>query len=101
MGLDPRSVERRVASDDDGLDRLTLYGIGNSDDHGLGDTRELVQAVLDFPGRDLLAATLQHVVLAADEVHAAVDVRPKEVAGVAHPLPRERARTEPIGGLFG
>ena len=52
---------------------------------------KLVQDVLDLPGADLLAARLDDVVLAPEEVQVSLFVHPEEVARVEHPLARAAA----------
>ena len=52
----------------------------------------LIERVLDLLRRDLLAARLDDVVHAADEVEVALVVEPAEVAGVEHHARRAAAR---------
>ena len=61
-----------------GLDRLAEDRVGHADDRRLAHAGELVEHVLDFLRAHLLAAGLDDVVLAADEIEVAVLVGPEE-----------------------
>ncbi len=61
-----------VSADDERLDRLAQHFIRHANDGRLHHSRELVQHVLDLFGSDLLAAALDNVILAGDEVQKAL-----------------------------
>ena len=80
---------------------MTEDRIRHADDGDLGDARQRVDDVLDFLRRDLLAARLDDVVLAADEVEEALSVGAEKIARVQHALPFVRAGAKRAGGGFG
>ena len=76
----------------DRLDRHAEHRIGHADDRRLADAGQRVEDVLDLLRAHFLAARLDDVVLAADEIEEAVGVGAEEVAGVEHLLPRVAGR---------
>ena len=89
---------RAVLERDDRLDRHAEHRIGHADDRRLADAGERVEDVLDLLRAHLLAARLDDVVLAADEIEKAVVVGAEKVAGVEHLLPGMRAGLQrPVG----
>src|SRR3954452_11241727 len=79
---------------DRGRDRLDPARVRDAEDRDLGDTIELVDRLLDLAGGDVLAAGLDHVLLAVDDVELAGLVDVPEVAGV------EPAVAEGLAGLL-
>ena len=79
---------------DDRRDRLDPRGVADAEHRDLGDPVELVDRLLHLPRRDVLAAGLDHVLLAVDHREVAVLGHHAEVAGV-EPAARER-----LGGLL-
>src|SRR5258708_14414511 len=69
------------------LDRLAKHQIGHTDHCCLLHARELIQNGLNLLGRDLLAAALNDVVFAPDEVEEAILLHPAEIACIEHRLP--------------
>ena len=72
----------------EGANRLAEQLVGNPEHGRLADARHVVERVLDLDGADLLAARLDDVVAAVDEVEVAVLVDREVVVG-AH---RARSR---------
>ena len=83
------------------LDRHAEDRIGHADHRRLADAGQRIEDVLDFLRADLLAARLDDVVLAADEIEKAVLVGAEQVAGVEHLLPRERPGPQRLVGRLG
>jgi hypothetical protein len=90
-----------VVRDDVGDDRLAEQAVGCADDgrhaHALGG----VQDRLDLAWRDLLAARLEDVVAAPDEVQEALLVLAEEVPGRQRALPRPAAGAQPLRRRLG
>src|SRR5207237_1817371 len=82
------------------LDRLAEDRIGHADHRDFAHARELVDHVLHLLRTHLLAARLDDVVLAADEIQVALVVRAEEVTRVQHALPWIRAGLEHARGPF-
>ena len=80
-----RTVERDIA-DEAGVERRVLAG----DDHGLADAGDRLEGRLDLAELDAVAADLDLVVGAAEEVEPAVLPPANEVAGPVHPAGRRR-----------
>ena len=72
---------------DDRLDGRAENRVGYAHDRDLANAGEPIDRVLHFPRAHLLAAALDDVVLARDEIQIAVIIRPEEIAGVQHSLP--------------
>ena len=79
----------RLAGDDDRADGLDPAVVGDADDRDLGDRGMPVQDLLDLARGDVLAARVDHVLLAVDDRQVAVRVHRGEVAAV-EPAARER-----------
>src|ERR1051326_363143 len=77
---------RARAEDDEGLDRLAPFLVGQADDRGFRDRGMLEQSVLDLDRRDVLAAGDDHVLLAVADRDVRV-VLVSAVAGVEPALP--------------
>ena len=75
--------ERRLtARHDDRLDAHPVDLVGNADDCGLTDARQLIEHVLDLLRADLLPTAHEDVVSPTDEVQETVVVHPELIAGV-------------------
>src|SRR5207237_148091 len=79
---DDVSLAESLVGGDDRLDRLAEDRVGHADHRDLAHPSELVDDVLDFLRAHLLAARLDDVVLAADEVEKACFVGAEEIARV-------------------
>src|SRR4051812_6588667 len=80
------------------LHRLAEDVVGDPDHGGVAHTADVVEDVLDFLRRDLLAARLDDVVHPPDEIEIALVVETAEVAGVQHHLARQRPRLQLLRG---
>ena len=89
------------AEPDDGLDGLAEHLVRNADHRRFGDAVEPVQDFFDLAGTHLLAAGLDDVVFAPDEIQVAFLVGAEQIAGVEHHLVRQRSGLEHPGGLVG
>src|SRR6185369_14910005 len=99
MPCDGTFVERTARPQCDiGLHKLAKRLVRNTDDRATGHAVELVDRVFHFARRDLLAARLDDVVLARDEVEEAVGIAAKDVAGAKAPA-AVGARREPLRRL--
>ena len=81
------------------LDRHAEDRVGHADHGRLADAGKRVEDVLDLFRRDLLAARLDDVVLAPDEIEEAILVAAEDVPGMEDFLARHRSRPEHrVGG---
>ena len=76
------------------LDGLAQDFVGHAHDRRFGHAVQPMQDFLDLARTHLLAARLDDVVLAADEIQIALIVGPEQIAGVEHHLTGQRARLE-------
>jgi hypothetical protein len=80
----PAGSRRAGARDDDRLDRLAPFLVGDADHGDVGDIGMTGDRVLDLGGIDVLAAGHDHVLHAVVDVDIAVVIAVRGVAG-AHP----------------
>ena len=90
-----------VVEDDEGADRLSEHLVRDADDRRLLDALDVEDGVLHLDRADLLAARLDDVVTAPDEVEEALLVDGEVVLGAEHPLAGERPVHDHLGGLLG
>ena len=81
--------------DDDGAHLLAHHGVGHPDDGDLAHRGMRRQGVLHLDAVHVLAAAIDHVLLAVDDEDQALVVDPREVAAV------QPAVDERLGGLLG
>ncbi len=77
-----RDVEVVAGRDDHRADLLAHHVVGHRDDRGLADAGRAGERRLDLDRVDVLAAAVDHVLGAVDDVEQPVVVDPREVAGV-------------------
>ena len=87
LGVGPQHHDR--------ADLLAHHRVGNADHRDLEHGRVLHERVLDLDAVDVLAAAVDHVLLAVDDLDEAVVVDAGQVAGV------QPAVDERLGGLLG
>ncbi len=85
----------------EGLDGTPQDLVGNGDHRRLGYALHVAEGVFHLPGAHPLAAGLDEVVLAGDEVKKALLVAAEEVPGVKQALPRVSPGPETPGGFLG
>ena len=86
---------------DVGVHGLSEQAVRHADDGRLADARRRVEDLLDLARDDLLAARLDQVVVAPDEVEVPLLVAPEEIAGREHALPRPAAGPQPLALSLG
>ena len=88
-------VQRRVALDDEELDRLAGVGVRHPHRGALQHARVQVDHLFDFGRVDVEARHQDHVLLAVDDAHVAALVHDADVAGL-----EPAVRAEHLGGFL-
>src|SRR4051812_20150715 len=97
----PFGVAPAGAEHDEGLDGLSEDRVRNAHHRRLEHAGQAVERVLDLARAHFLAARLDDVVLASDEVQIPFRVAAEDVARIEHPLARQRPGLQALVGLRG